>query len=65
MNTWAALEDNVKQARILWTNTEPCLNREFPREELKNFHTLRIVVFLHGLMTWKVMPRNVWSDIVS
>ena len=23
---------------MLWTITEPCLNREFPREELKNFH---------------------------
>ena len=22
-------------------------------------------VFLHGLMTWKVMRRNVWSDILS
>ena len=33
--------------------------------ELKNFHTPRIFVFLHGLMIWKVMRRNVWSDIVS
>ena len=24
-----------------------------------------ICVFLRGPMTWKVMPRNVWSDIVS
>ena len=22
-------------------------------------------VFLHGLVIWKVMPRNVWNDIVS
>ena len=34
-------------------------------EELKDFHTLRIFVFLHGLMIWKVMRRNEWSDIVS
>ena len=34
-------------------------------EELKNFHTLRIFVFLHGLMTWLVMQRSVWNDIVS
>ena len=34
-------------------------------EEQKSFHTLRIVVFLHGLMIWKVMQRNVWNDIVS
>ena len=29
MYTWAALKDNVKQAKILWTITEPCSNREF------------------------------------
>ena len=65
MKTWVALKDNVKFAKILWTITEPCLNREFQQEELKNLHTLRIFVFLHGLMIWKVMQRNVWSDIVS
>ena len=31
----------------------------------KNFHTLKILVFLRGLMTWKVVPRNVWNYIVS
>ena len=31
----------------------------------KSFHILRIFAFLHGLMIWKVMQRNVWSDIVS
>ena len=36
-----------------------------PRGELKNFHTPRIFVFLHGPMIWKAMPRNVWNDIVS
>ena len=30
----------------------------------KNYHSLKIFVFLHGHMTWKVMP-NVWNDIVS
>ena len=33
--------------------------------EQKSFHTLRIFIFLHGLMIWKVMQRNVWSDVVS
>ena len=47
------------------TITEPCLNHEFPIGELKNFHTLRIFVFLHDLMVWRIMPRNVWNDIVS
>ena len=26
---------------------------------------LKIFVFLHGLMTWLVMPRNVWNHFVS
>ena len=30
-----------------------------------NYHSLKIFVFLHGLMTWLVMQRNVWNDIVS
>ena len=33
-------------------------------EGLKSFHTLRIFVFLHGRMIWRVMQRNVWNDIV-
>ena len=65
MCTWGVLKDNVKQAKILLTITEPCLNPEFPREQLKNYHARKICVFLRGLMTWKVMPRNVWKVIVS
>ena len=33
--------------------------------EMKSVRTLRILVFLHGLLIWKVMRTNVWSDIVS
>ena len=29
----------------------------------KNYHSLKIIVFLHGLMTWLVMQRSVWNDI--
>ena len=43
----------------------PCLNREFPRGDQRNYHSLKIFVFLHGLMIWRVMQRNGWSDIVS
>ena len=39
MYTWDALKDNVKQAKILWTITEPCSNREFQRGELRNYHS--------------------------
>ena len=31
----------------------------------KNHHSLKIFAFLHGLMTWLVMQRSVWNDIVS
>ena len=31
----------------------------------EQIHFVEIFVFLHGLMIWKVMQRNVWSDIVS
>ena len=45
MYTWDALNDNAKQAKILWTITEPCSNREFPRvrtEKLPFPQNLRI-----------------------
>ena len=64
MFSWDALKDNVKQAKILWTITEPCLSRKFPRDEQKSFHTLRSFEFLHGIMIWKVLRRNLWSDFV-
>ena len=35
------------------------------RRELRNYHSLKIFVFLHGLMTWLVMQRSLWNDIVS
>ena len=47
------------------TITEPCLNPDFPQEQLKNYHARTIYVSLRGLMTWKVMPKNVQNDIVS
>ena len=31
----------------------------------ENYHALKIFVFLQSLLPWKVMPRNVWNDIVS
>ena len=62
-NTWAALNDNVKQAKILWTITESCLIREFPVEGVWENWKLRYsedFVFLLGLMIKKVVRRNVW-----
>ena len=65
MYTWDGLKDNVKLAKILLTVTEPCLNDESQRSELKNYHVRKIFVFPHGPTIWKVMLRNVWNDIVS
>ena len=65
MCTWCVLKDNVNEANILLTITEPCLNPEFPPKQLKNYHSRKICVSLRGLTTWKVMPINVWNDIVS
>ena len=31
----------------------------------ENYHARKILVFLRGPTTWRVMPRNVWNDIVS
>ena len=31
----------------------------------ENYHGRRIFVSLHGPTIWRVMPRNVWNDIVS
>ena len=65
MYTWDALNVNAKSAKILLTITEPCLNLEFLRGDWKNYHSLKILVFPHGRMTWWVMQRSVWNDIVS
>ena len=37
----------------------------FRGAEQRNCYSLKIFVFHHGLMTWLVMQRNVWSDSVS
>ena len=31
----------------------------------EKYHTRKIFVFLRGPTIWRVMPRNVWNDIVS
>ena len=46
-------------------NYRTMLSREFPRGDQRNYHFLKIFVFLHGLMIWRVMQRSVWNDIVS
>ena len=33
--------------------------------EKRNYHSLKTIVSLHGRMTWLVMQRSVWNDILS
>ena len=62
-----ALNEFVKQAKILWTIWETCLNPGSPREQKKNhsIHGNLTQTFPHGPVIWKVMQRNVWSDIAN
>ena len=63
MYTWDALKDNVKSAKILDSDRTMFESRiSAGGTELLPF---LIFLFLHGLMTWWVMQRSVWSDIVS
>ena len=63
MYTWNVLKDSVKEAKILLTMTEPCLNPEFPKEQLKNYHDRKIFVSLRGPTIWKVMTTHVRNDM--
>ena len=46
-------------------NYRTMFESRIPAGELKNHHARKIFVFLHGLMTWLVMQRSVWSENVS
>ena len=65
MYTWAALNDNVKQEKILWTITEPCSNREFRAgrvEKLPFPQNIRISSWSYDMAGH---AKNVWKNIVS
>ena len=51
-------KDIVDNYRTLFESRISAVRKE-------NYHSLKIFVFLHGLMTWLVMQRNVWNDIVN
>ena len=58
MYVWDALKDSVTITEHVWITN-------FRGRELKNFQIPWNFVFLRGPTTWKVIQRNVWSDIVS
>ena len=52
MCTWGALNDNAKISKDIVDNYRTMFESRISRGEQKSFHTLRIFVFLHGLMIW-------------
>ena len=59
MFIWVALQENVKEAKMLWTITEICLNPRISAGGMKFCLVQRNVkqTFPHGPMTWKVMQK--------
>ena len=51
--------------RYCWQLQNKVWIANFSKEQLKHYRARKIWVSLDGHMTWKVMPRNVWNDIVS
>ena len=46
-------------------NYRTMLESRISAVRIENYHARKICVFLRGPTIWKVMPRNVWNDIVS
>ena len=60
MFIWVVPNENVKQAKILWTITDICLNPKSVLELEKIFLKPELQenlmqILLHGLMKWKVI----------
>ena len=68
MHFWEVIRLFQRQCEIgkdIVDNYRTVFESRISREEQKNCHSLKILVFLHGFMIWRVTPRNVWNDIVS
>ena len=46
-------------------NTRTVFESRISTGATENYHARKISVSLRGHLTWKVMPRNVWNDLVS
>ena len=67
MYTWDALNDNTKQAKILWTITEPCSNHEFQRGESREItipskFSYFFMVLWHGWLCREMCGTILWVD---
>ena len=67
MFIWVALNESAKRGKILWTITEIFLSPGSLQEQKKNFLVQGDLAQTssHGPVIWKVMQRNVRSDIAS
>ena len=63
--TWDALNVNANRTKLSLTKTERCSNHEFLLEQPKNYLVDLTRKQLLGLMTEKVMRRNVWNDFAN
>ena len=64
---WVALNEIAKRAKILCKITETCFILRSVQER-KIYHLVQgnlTQISLHGPVIWKVMQRNVWSDIAN
>ena len=54
-----------ERSKDIVDNYRAMFESRISEERQRNYHAGKIFVFLQGLMIWKVIRRNVWSDIVS
>ena len=53
------------KSRYCWQLQNHVWIQNFSRSNWKIYHARKICVYLRGPTIWRVMPRNVWNDIVS
>ena len=64
---WVALKENVKKNKNILDNYRNMFESRISAGAMENyqFPGNQMRIFPHGLMTWKVMQRSAWKDVVS
>ena len=64
---WVAFNETAKRTEIVKNYRYVWIQDLSLQEIIKNFQfpRNRTHIFPHGLMTWKVMQRNVWKDVAN
>ena len=70
MYTWSALKDNVKWAKILLDNYRTMFESRISAGDQRNYHPLKIIVFLHGQevctsrkFCWNTVGKSFWLGL--